>query len=91
VNVAIVLDKSGSMNGEKIARAREGAIMAVNRLRPDDIVSVVAYNDTVEVLLPATKVRDREEIITGINRLEVGGRTCATAITRKAHPPWPSE
>lgn len=83
VNVAIVLDKSGSMSGEKIARAKEGAIMAVNRLRPDDIVSVVAYSQGVEVVVPATKARDREKIVAAINRMEAGGRTALFAGVSK--------
>ena len=53
VNVAIVLDKSSSMGGEKIAKAREAAKMAVRRLSSADIVSVILYDSTVKVLVPA--------------------------------------
>src|SRR4029453_14052447 len=49
VNVAIVLDKSGSMQGDKIAKAKEAAIAAIGRLGSDDIVAVVAYDSTVQV------------------------------------------
>ncbi len=83
VNVAIVLDRSGSMSGRKIRRAKEAAIMAVDRLHPDDIISVVAYNHVVEVLVPATKVRDRETIVRGINRLYAGGSTALFAGVSK--------
>ena len=69
VNVAIVLDRSGSMSGQKMRKAKEAAIMAVDRLGPNDIVSVIAYNHTVEVLIPSTKVRDRDEIARRINSL----------------------
>ena len=41
VNLAIVLDKSGSMQGEKIKRAREAAIDAISLLQADDIVSII--------------------------------------------------
>ena len=40
VNVALVIDTSGSMSGQKILQARDAAIAAVKRLRNDDIVSV---------------------------------------------------
>jgi len=83
VNVAIVLDKSGSMQGEKIARARDAAIMAIDRLRPDDIVSVVAYDSTVHVLVPATKVSNRNAIHSAIRRLEAGGSTALFAGVSK--------
>ncbi len=83
VNVAIVIDRSGSMHGEKIAKAREAAILAVDRLNADDIVSVVAYNDTVSVLVPATKVSDREAIRAGIERLDANGSTALFAGVSK--------
>src|SRR5436305_107191 len=59
VNVCLAIDRSGSMQGEKIARAREGAIAALRRLGPADIVSVVAYDDVVQVLVPATRASER--------------------------------
>jgi len=75
LNVAIVIDKSGSMQGNKIAQAKEAAKAALSQMREDDIVAIVAYDDTVEVLVPATKVSDRETIIRGIDRLSPGGMT----------------
>ena len=55
VNLAIVLDRSGSMAGDKLARAREAAIMAIGLLRSDDIVSVITYDNVVNVVVPATR------------------------------------
>lgn len=83
VNVAIVLDRSGSMSGQKMRKAKEAAIMAVDRLGPDDIVSVVDYNHTVDVLVPATKVRDRDEIYSRINSLHPTGNTALFAGVSK--------
>lgn len=79
VNVAIVLDKSGSMSGEKIHYAREAAIMAIDRLNADDIVSVVAYDHVVDVLVPATRVSDPAPIQRAIARLGAGGNTALFA------------
>ena len=36
VNLALVIDRSGSMAGDKIAKAREAALEAVRRLAPGD-------------------------------------------------------
>ena len=79
VNVAIVIDRSGSMQGEKLLRAKEAAKLAVNRLHPDDIVSVIAYDDTVRILLPATKVADRTAVLAAIEELQPGGSTALFA------------
>ena len=62
VNVSLVLDKSGSMSGTKIAKAKEAAIWAVRRLDSKDIVSVVVYDSTVRVLVPATKLTDKDAV-----------------------------
>jgi Ca-activated chloride channel homolog len=77
VNVAFVIDRSGSMAGLRLSQAREAAIMAVNRLDPTDIASVVIFDDKVDVLVPAQKVTDRKYFIDRI--LQVGPRG-STAI-----------
>ncbi len=74
-NVAIVIDKSGSMSGDRIARAKEAAIMAVNSLQSNDIVAIVAFDNTVEVVTPATKVSDKERIAQAIQGIRVAGGT----------------
>lgn len=83
INVAIVLDKSGSMEGEKIAQAKEAAILAVEMLNKQDIVSVVLYDDVVSVLIPATKVSDKQNIIRAIKQIEAGGSTALFAGVSK--------
>jgi len=86
VNVAIVLDKSGSMGGEKIQHAREAAVMAIQRLRADDIVSVVVYDTTVNVLVPATKLSNKEAVIDTVRSISAGGNTALFAgVSRGAN------
>ncbi len=75
LNVAIVLDRSGSMSGRKIEEAKHAATMAIGRLRDDDIVSVVAYQSTVDVLVPATRLYDRAQVLAAIRSLRPGGNT----------------
>ncbi|MCA9412386.1 MAG: VWA domain-containing protein [Candidatus Omnitrophica bacterium] len=83
VNVAIVLDRSGSMSGDKIERAKEAAKMAVDRLSPKDIVSIITYDHTVNVLLPATKVTDNGYIKNEISKIQPGGNTALFAGVSK--------
>ena len=83
VNVAIVLDKSGSMQGEKIAQAREAAVAAIERLSNRDIVSVVAYDSTVKVVVPATRLTDKAEVIQRIREIEANGSTALFAGVSK--------
>ncbi|MCP4174075.1 MAG: VWA domain-containing protein [Fuerstiella sp.] len=83
VNLAIVMDKSGSMQGEKIKRAREAAIDAIKLLSPDDIVSIITYDSTVNVLVPSTKLTDKQAVITAINGIASGGNTALFAGVSK--------
>ena len=83
VNVAIVLDRSGSMSGTKIEEAKRAALMAIGQLRDDDIVSIVTYQSTVDVLVPATKLYDRDAIRDAIRSIRAGGKTALFAGVSK--------
>ena len=82
-NVSIVLDRSGSMNGEKMARAKEAASIAISMLDDRDIVSIVTYSDTVSVLVPATRVSDRQYIQRRIETVFADGNTALFAGVSK--------
>ena len=49
--ISIVIDRSGSMSGSKLEQAKFSAIDIVKRLHEDDRVSVIVYDDKVDVLL----------------------------------------
>jgi Ca-activated chloride channel family protein len=83
INVVLVLDKSGSMSGDKIQRAKEAAISALERLRPDDIVSIVTYDTVVSVIVPATKLTDRQQVIERVREIEAAGSTALFAGVSK--------
>ena len=55
--VSLVIDRSGSMDGGKLNEAKRCALDLLSRLHDDDWVSVVIYDDTVEVLLETMSVR----------------------------------
>ena len=83
VNVAIVLDRSGSMQGDKIKKAKEAAISAVDRLASQDIVSVITYDSNVQGLVPATKATDKAAIKEKIASITIGGNTALFAGVSK--------
>ena len=59
LNIAVVLDRSGSMGGPKLHAAREAAALLVQRLAPEDKVCVVAYDDQVRTI-PESEIRSIE-------------------------------
>ncbi len=83
VNMALVIDKSGSMRGDRIRQARMAALAAVDRLRDDDIISVVAFDDEVQILVPATRASNRDTIRRGIEKIRAGGSTALFAGVSK--------
>ncbi len=54
VNVALVLDRSGSMGGEKIGLARQAVEHALWLLKSQDRFSLVVFDDVVEVVVAST-------------------------------------
>jgi len=53
LNVCLVLDRSTSMQGEKIDMVKSAAVTLIRGLRPQDVFSVVAFSDRAEVIIPA--------------------------------------
>lgn len=83
-NIALVIDRSGSMQGERIAHAREAANMAIDRMTPRDIASVVAFDDKIDVLVRAGNVEDHQKYRREIERLESRGSTAIYAAVQAA-------
>lgn len=83
VNIAFVLDKSGSMQGEKIEKVKQATRMALEKLRDDDIVSIVAYDSGVQALVPATRLTDRNQVYAAIERLKADQSTALFAGVSK--------
>lgn len=75
LNLSLVLDRSGSMEGEPLRAAISAAAMLVRRLHMDDVVSVVAYDDEVEVVAKPATGDEQEELAQQIEGITVGGMT----------------
>jgi Ca-activated chloride channel family protein len=75
VNVAFVIDRSGSMRGARIAQAREAAAAAVRRLDKNDIASVVIFDDKIDLLVQAQPVDDHAAFIDRIRQIDTRGST----------------
>ncbi len=78
-NVLLVVDQSGSMKGDRIAQAKEAALMAVERLGEADVLGVVSYSDNAYVLSPAARLRDTERVRAAIRDIDAEGRTALYA------------
>jgi Ca-activated chloride channel family protein len=79
VNLALVLDRSGSMSGEKIEQAKEAAIQAIRRLGATDRISIVAYSNHAETIVPAQSAKNTEKLVDLVRQLQASGKTALFA------------
>ncbi|MEX1001806.1 MAG: VWA domain-containing protein [Crocinitomicaceae bacterium] len=76
VNVSLVIDKSGSMSSDsRLVNAKEAATAFISRLRPTDHISIVAFDNNVEVVLASTQVGDKKKVLAAIDKIQLGGST----------------
>jgi Ca-activated chloride channel family protein len=79
LNIGLVLDRSGSMAGQKIEYVRQAATYAVEQLLSTDRVSVTIYDDVIETIIPSMCAVDKASIIRKIRRIYDRGRTALHA------------
>lgn len=75
VTLIIVLDRSGSMSGTKIAQTRQAAARMIRWLRPTDWVAVLAFDTVPRVVSALGKVGNRQAHLAAVRRLTAGGGT----------------
>jgi Ca-activated chloride channel family protein len=75
LNLALVIDRSGSMGGQPLHEAKRCAAHIVRGLKPDDRAAIVAYDSDVEVLARTRKVGDGRRLLGAIQSIHTGGAT----------------
>jgi Ca-activated chloride channel family protein len=75
LNLSLVIDRSGSMAGDKLVYAKRAANHVINQLSPEDYVSIVIYGNNVEVLATSNKVGDKWALQSRIDAIQPSGST----------------
>ncbi|MCY3020050.1 MAG: anti-sigma factor antagonist [Planctomycetota bacterium] len=75
IHLALVLDRSGSMAGEKLELTKQSAVFFMNWLTRRDFLTVVTYDDRVDLLVPHTPLTDKRAIAERIKSITSGGQT----------------
>lgn len=72
-----VLDVSGSMQGDKIAQAKDAVRQALARLREGDSLALVVFSNQIRTVLPPTRVDDqiRQVVHKSLQEINAGGMT----------------
>ncbi len=75
LNFCLVLDRSGSMKGEKLANMKKATRRVIEQFTPQDIVSIIIFDDTVQTLLPAVYATNKEDLLAKVDTIEECGGT----------------
>ncbi len=75
LNFAIVLDRSGSMKGAKLNSVKEAVKALIDQMAEGDYISVVTFDDTVQIIVPAQPAMDKTGIKLAVDRIRDGGGT----------------
>lgn len=75
LNLCLVIDRSGSMEGMPLEYVKQACGYVVDMLGPNDVLSIVTFEEVVEVLMPPQMVTDKAAIKSGIMQLQAGNTT----------------
>jgi Ca-activated chloride channel homolog len=75
LNISVVLDRSGSMAGDKLKYTKEALKYVVNNLDSRDILSIVLYDTEVEVFLEPQRIEDKNSLLNRIDKIQIAGST----------------
>lgn len=75
LNLCLVIDRSGSMEGPPLEYAKAACSYVVDLLSPDDVLSIVTFEEVVDVLMPPQRVTNRQVVKDGIQRIVAGNTT----------------
>ena len=75
LDIAMVIDNSGSMQGQKITKVKEAATMIARLLETHDLFSLVTFNDSVNTIVPVAKGADLSGVEAMISSITAGGNT----------------
>ena len=73
-NLSLVIDRSGSMNGERLLAAKASAAYIIERLSGRDRAGVVSFDDQV-MIVPSVTSRYRAKLIAALGDITAGGST----------------
>ncbi len=75
LNICLLIDRSTSMQGEKMDMVKATATQIMRSLRAEDIFSLVTFSDRAEVLIPAAYQSDRTKLQGRIQTIQTSGAT----------------
>lgn len=75
INLSIVIDRSTSMQGERLDQVRSAVTTILSDLQPEDNAAVVAFSDKAEVIVSPTQAKDLSAARARLSLMQAFGGT----------------
>ncbi|PID86735.1 MAG: hypothetical protein CSA11_07645 [Chloroflexi bacterium] len=75
LNLCLVLDRSTSMQGSRLDSLKTAVNLVIDKLAPDDLISIVSYSDRAEIVLEPTHIHNKNQITRGVRSIQASGGT----------------
>lgn len=75
LNIALVIDRSGSMSGDKLTYTKKAVDFVIDNVNGTDSMAIIQYDDKVEVVSTAALVSDKSKLHQKVAKIEAGGST----------------
>lgn len=75
LNLCLVIDRSTSMGGDRLDRVKAAASLLIDKLGPEDLISVISFSDRAEVVLPSSRLDNKPVLMGRIRSIMASGGT----------------
>lgn len=75
LNISLVMDRSGSMEGDKLNYVKKALAFVIEQMQAEDQLSIVTYDDKVEVLLPQQALKNKDALRRQVEKILSGNTT----------------
>lgn len=75
LNFSLVLDRSGSMSGEKIRNLRDAVKLAIDQMTPQDYVSIISFHEKADLVVASQAVTNPGDLRRKVDKIDAGGGT----------------
>jgi Ca-activated chloride channel family protein len=83
LNLCLVIDRSKSMSGVRMQHVKNAAYRIIDECKPTDVISMVAFSDDAEVIIPSQRLTDPRNAKTMISAIRADGATAILAGLRQ--------
>lgn len=75
LNFSLVLDRSGSMSGEKIRNLRSAVKLAIDQMTPQDYVSIISFHEKADLVVASQAVANPTDLKRKVDKIDASGGT----------------